>query len=315
MINMKSNFMNGLSRSFHSIGLGLRKHSPEILVVAGAIGTVVSAVVACKATTKLETVLEKNKKDIETINAYVEDIGYTDEYTEKDHKKDLTIVRTKAVVNVAKLYAPAVAIGAVSLTSIFVGHNILHKRNVALAAAYTAVDTSFKKYRESVVERFGKELDKELKFNVKPVQVEETVSNEDGTESTVTKTVEVAEHSPLGSEYARFFDEYSTCWTKNAEDNLSFLIMQQDFANKKLQTRGYLFLNEVYDMLGIQRSTAGQIVGWRYDKNGTDCGDNYVDFGIHNIYNKNNRLFVNGYERSILLDFNVDGPIYKYMKG
>lgn len=312
---MKSNnFVNGLTRTIGKVGLGLKKHSPEILVVAGVVGAVTSAVLACKATTKLDKVLEKKKNQVDMIHAYVDDNGYSEEYSEKDQKKDLAIVYTQSAVEVAKLYAPAAIIGTLSVAAIFAGTNILRQRNFALAAAYTAVDTSFKKYRDNVVERFGKELDRELKYNVKHVEVEETVQNEDGTESTATKMVEVSEYNPLGSEYARFFDEYCVAWTKNPEDNLNFLIFQQDYANKKLQSKGYLFLNEVYDMIGIPRSQAGQVVGWKYDKNGKECGDNYVDFGIHNPYNKSNRLFVNGHERSVLLDFNVDGPIMHYFK-
>ena len=309
-----NNFVNGLTRTFGKVGFGLKKHSPEILVVAGVVGAVTSTVLACRATTKLDKVLEKKKSQVEMIHSYVEDNGYSEEYTEKDCKKDLAIVYTQSAVEVAKLYAPAAIIGTLSVAAIFAGTNILRQRNFALAAAYTAVDTSFKKYRDSVVERFGKDLDKELKYNVKPKEIEETVQNEDGTESTVTKTVELSEYTPLGSEYARFFDEYCIAWTKNPEDNLNFLIFQQDYANKKLQSKGYLFLNEVYDMLGIPRSQAGQIVGWKYDKNGVKCGDNYVDFGIHNPYNKSNRLFVNGHEKSVLLDFNVDGPIMHHFE-
>ena len=61
-------------------------------------------------------------------------------------------------------------------------------------------------------------------------------------------------------------------------------------------------------MLGIPRTQAGQIVGWIYDEK-HPIGDNKVDFGIYNTYNEANRNFVNGYERTILLDFNVDGNI------
>lgn len=110
--------------------------------------------------------------------------------------------------------------------------------------------------------------------------------------------------------YARFFDESSSVWSKDAEQNLTFLKLQQQNANAKLKVQGYLFLNDVYDMLGIARTKAGQVVGWVYDENNTR-GDNYVDFGI---YKDGNRTFVNGYERSILLDFNVDGNILDRIK-
>lgn len=298
---------NSITRTFHKVGLKFKKHSPEILMTAGIVGTVASAVMACKATTKLNTILEESKENIDKIHNYVETEGFSEKYTEEDSKKDLTIVYTQTGVKLAKLYAPAVILGAVSIGAIVNGHNILRKRNLALAAAYKAVDKGFKDYRGRVVERFGKELDHELKYNIKAKDVKETVTNEDGTESTVNKTVNATTDRDI-SEYAKFYDDGCTGWCKDPEHNLMFLRRQQDYANERLQSKGYLFLNEVYDMLGIPKTQAGQVVGWIYnEKNPT--GANYVDFGIYDIYNEKARDFVNGYERSILLDFNVDGYI------
>ena len=205
------------------------------------------------------------------------------------------------------MYAPAVIVGGLSITAILTGHNITRKRNIALAAAYTAVDKSFKEYRGRVVERFGEALDKELKYGIKTQEVEEVTVNEDGSESVVKKTVDVMDPNNI-SEYARFFDDGCKGWTKDPEYNLMFLKDQQRYANDLLQSKGHLFLNEVYDMLGIPRTKAGQVVGWIYDEK-HPVGDNFVDFGIYDMHRTPNRDFVNGYERTILLDFNVDGSI------
>lgn len=310
----KVEILNSVTRTFHQVGFQLKKHSPEILVVAGVIGTVASAVVACKATTKLSSILDETKENVDLIHDGMEKGEVQGkEYTLEDGKKDLTIVYAQTGLKLVKLYAPAVILGAVSLTGILTSHNILRKRNIALAAAYATVDQGFKEYRGRVVDRFGEALDRELKYNIKAKEVEETVVNEDGTEKTVKKTVQVASINPE-SDYARFFDETSTAWTKCPEDNLVFVKCQQNYANELLQKRGHLFLNEVYDMLGMQRSKAGQHVGWVYDKNGNGPGDNYVDFGIYDLHDEQKRLFVNGYERSILLDFNVDGEIYELLQ-
>lgn len=303
----KTELMKTVSRSLHKAGFKFKKHSPEILVVAGVVGVVGSAVMACRATTKLSGVLEESKEQLDQIHEYVETEGFSEKYTEEDSKKDLAIVYAKSALNVTKLYAPAVAVGAVSIAAILGGHNILRKRNIALAAAYTTIDKSFKDYRGRVVERFGKELDRELKYNIKAKEVEETVVDENGKEKTVKKTVDVVDPS-MYSDYARFFDDGCTGWEKDAEFNLMFLRRQQDYANELLQSKGHLFLNEVYDMLGIPRTKAGQVVGWIYDEK-NPIGDNVVDFGIYNVHNEKARDFVNGYERTILLDFNVDGNI------
>lgn len=298
--------MNKVSRAFGRAGLQIKKHSPEILVVAGVIGTVASAVLACKATTKLDGILEESQDNVDKIKNYIAEEGYSEEYTEEDGKKDLAIVYVQSGLKVAKLYAPAVGLGLLSVTAILAGHNITRKRNVALAAAYTAVDNAFKDYRGRVVERFGKELDRELRYNLKTKEVEEVIQNEDGTETVVKKNVTVMEDGP--SQYAKFFDEFCPGWTKDPDYNLMTLLDQQTYANKLLQQRGHVFLNEVYDLIGIPRTPDGQVVGWVYNLDDPN-GDNHIDFGIYNINRPENRLFVNGYEKSILLDFNVDGPI------
>lgn len=307
---MKTELMTKASRLLGNASLQFRKHSPEILMVAGVVGTVASTVLACKATLKVNEVLEEKKNTIDAIHTCLE--NETIEYTEEDSKKDLTILYAQTGIKLVKLYAPAVILGALSITSIVAGHRILKKRNLALAAAYAVVDKGFKDYRKRVVERFGEELDKELRYNLKAKEIEEVVKDKDGNEKVEKKVVNVVDsENPLNgvSEYAKFFDEVSTNWSKDPEYNLMFLRRQQDWANEKLKATGYLFLNEVYDMLGIPRTQAGQVVGWIYDTKNPN-GDNYVDFGIYDVHSEAKRGFVNGVERSILLDFNVDGVIY-----
>lgn len=301
-----------LIRTTNKIGLLLKKNSPKILMGVGIAGSVVSTVLACKATLKVKDILDEKNETVEQIHNCVED--ETVNYTEEDKKKDLTILYAQTGVKLAKLYLPSIALGALSIASIISGYKILNKRNVALAAAYTVVDKGFKNYRKNVVERFGEEVDRELRHNIKAKQIEEKYIDKDGNEKTRKKKVyEIAEDKKPGegiSEYAKFFDEWNTDeHSKDPEYNLMFLRKQQDYANEVLKHQGYLFLNEVYDMLGIPRTQAGQVVGWIYDEN-NPTGDNYVDFGIYDLHDQQKRDFVNGLERNILLDFNVDGVIY-----
>ena len=306
-------FMNGVTRTLSKAGFQIKKHSPEILIVAGIAGVVTSAVMACKATTKINDILDQTKEEVGKVNDALNNEKISEDvYSKEDAKKDLAIIYIQTGVKLAKLYGPSLILGALSITSILASNNILRKRNVALAAAYATIDNSFKEYRGRVIERFGKDLDRELKYNIKAKEISETTVDENGKETTVTKTVPVVE-SEEPSDYARFFCEGCAGWTKDPEMNLVFLKQQQNWANELLKTRGHLFLNEVYDMLGIERSKAGQVVGWVYDETNPDC-DNYVDFGIYDIYNERKRAFVNGWERSILLDFNVDGNIYSLLR-
>lgn len=308
----KKELMTTVSSSFNKMGFKLKKHSPEILVVAGVIGTVASAVMACKATTKVSDILEKTKEDIDSVHDCVANESLAEEYTSEDAKKDLAIVYIQTGVKLTKLYAPAVALGVLSLGSILASNNILRQRNVALAAAYATVDKGFKEYRNRVVERFGEEVERELRHNIKAKKIEKIVVGEDGKEKKVKETVQVAGDPSTYSDYARFFDDGCTGWEKDSEYNLMFLRAQQQYANDKLRADGRLFLNEVYDMLGIPRTKAGQVVGWVYNTE-NPIGDNYIDFGIYDVHREKVRDFVNGYERTILLDFNVDGNIWDLM--
>ena len=318
----KTELMTTVSSSFNKMGFKLKKHSPEILVVAGVIGTIASTVMACKATTKVSDILEKAKEDINSIHDCAANEEFVEEYTPEDVKKDLTIVYVQTGIKLAKLYAPAVALGALSLSGILASNNILRKRNVALAAAYATVDKGFKEYRNHVVERFGEEVDRELKHGIKAKKIEKVIVGEDGKKKKVKETISVVERDTL-SEYSFFFEESNPYWEKDGNYNRMFLLAQQQYANDKLRANGYLYLNDVLDTLGIPRTKAGQIVGWVYNPDNPN-GDNYVDFGIYETYRKDQESFVKDkamrerfgkevYERVVLLDFNVDGNILDLM--
>ena len=302
-----------VSRNFNKFGLKVRKASPEILIVAGAVGVVASAVMACKATLKLDEVLEEPKEKIEKIHECLnnEEFMSSGKYTEEDGKKDLLTVYVQGGIQVAKLYAPSVILGTLSLGAILTSHHILRSRNIALAAAYATVERGFKDYRGRVVERFGKRVDYELKNNIKAMEIEKIETDEEGNEKVIKESQDVVQApSEKYSEYARFFDIGNPNWQKDATLNLAFLRNVEKYMNDRLRTKGHVFLNEVYDALGIPRTKEGQIVGWIYSKD-NPVGDNYIDFGIYDVYKPATADFVNGYERSILLDFNLDGNIWE----
>lgn len=284
----------------------LKKHSPEILVVAGIAGTVVSAVLACKATTKVAEILDETKGTLDTIHEGMETGAINgQEYTTEDGKKDTVVVYAQTGMKLAKLYGPAIILGTLSITSILASNNILRKRNVALGAAYAAIDKSFKEYRGRVIERFGEQVDTELKYGIKAKKFEEIeIDPETGKEKKVKKTVMVADPN-LQSDYAVYFDSKSRNYETNPDYNRMFLKAQQAFANDKLQTRGHLFLNEVLDDLDLPRTPAGQIVGWT-----KDGPDGYVNFRIVEV----ERETEDGrHEPALLLDFNVEGNIWEKM--
>jgi hypothetical protein len=305
---MKNELMTKASQLLASAQYQLKKHSPEILMAAGIAGTIVGTVLACKATTKVNEILEEKNKMVDDVHTCLEDETYKDKYTEEDGKKDLTVIYAQTGVKLIKLYAPAVGVMALSFASIIAGHKILKKRNIAIAAAYTAIDQGFKKYRENVIAEYGEGVDQAMRFGLKSREIKK--KDENG-KTVKEKEYYIDDENPNShiSEYARFFDAASVNFEKDPEYNMMFLRRQQDFANEMLKSRGHLFLNEVYDLLDIPRSKAGQVVGWIYNKDGNTQGDNYIDFGLYRN-EMGTRRFVNGLEYNILLDFNVDGIIY-----
>ena len=302
----KTEIMKSVNGVTSKAVMKLKKHSPEILVVAGIAGTVVSAVLACKATTKVAEILDETKGTLDTIHDGMETGAINgQEYTTEDGKKDTVVVYAQTGMKLAKLYGPAIILGTLSITSILASNNILRKRNVALGAAYAAIDKSFKEYRGRVIERFGEQVDTELKYGIKAKKFEEIeVDPETDKEKKVKKTVMVADPN-LQSDYAVYFDSKSRNYETNPDYNRMFLKAQQAFANDKLQTRGHLFLNEVLDDLDLPRTPAGQIVGWT-----KDGPDGYVNFRIVEV----ERETEDGrHEPALLLDFNVEGNIWEKM--
>ena len=307
----KETMMNKIRRNFNKAKMSVICHSPEILIVAGIAGVVTSTVMACRATTKAGAILEELKESLDDIHKVESRDQTKEEYSLEDGRKDRVIVYTKMAVKLAKLYAPSMILGTLSITSILTSHNILRKRNAALAAAYATVDKGFREYRKRVAERFGEDVDRELRYNIKAKEIEETIIDEDGNEKTVKNTVEVASLSDC-SPYARYFDEHSPYWEEDSEYNLLFLRSEQSYVNDLLKIKGFLTLNEVYERLGIPTTKAGMVVGWIYNEDNPD-GDNYVDFGLYETNRETVKDFNNGYTNVILLDFNVDGNIFEKM--
>lgn len=305
---MKANeIMSKASGALNKIGFGLKKRSPEILVAVGVVGTVVSAVMACKATTKIDTILDETKDQLDKIHEYAGNPDVEEKYNAEDAKKDTAIVYAQAGVKLAKLYAPAVGLGILSISSILASNNILRKRNMAISAALAAATQDFKDYRNRVIERFGKEVDHQLRYNIKAEEIEETVTDEKGKEKKVKKSIEVAD--PNASGYVKYFTRSNPYWEEDSSYVEMFLRSQQNFANDKLKANGHLTLNEVYDMLGFHDSKAGMVVGWIYDLDHPN-GDNYVEFDVKKVNLPNER---GGYEEAYAIDFNVDGNIYNEM--
>ena len=262
---------------------------------------------ASNALSKTKFQLQKHQPEImedrlEQINTVANDSDVTDDvYSEEDHKRDLAIVYAQTAGNLVKLYGPAVILGGLSIASILGGHNILQKRNMALAAAYATLNTTFKDYRDRVVDRFGKDVEYQIRHNLKAEEITEKVEDpETGKTKKVKKTVLVKGDDEHERGYARLFDAACDNWNNDAMMNRTFLSGAQNWFNDLLHARGYVFLSEVYRYLHFRETAECRVVGWTLD----GSGDGYVDFGFDQ-----DDMFMSGYNKDVWLDFNVDGPI------
>lgn len=282
-----------LTRNIGRKVLVAKKNSPHIFFVGGVVGVVGSAVLACRATLKLEEKLDEIREDLEAAKT-LDNLDQNQPGRDVPHKH-LAFVSARTAMTFGRLYGPSVILGGVSIAALTGSHVQLTRRNAALSATLAVVSKAYDEYRVRIQDEFGKERELEI---YRAMQ-EKEVKDEAGKKK-VIKITDPNTHSP----YARFFDETSPNWQKDPELNRIFLECQQNYANHLLRARGHLFLNEVYDSLGLERSQAGQVVGWLINGD----GDGFVDFGM---YEAENARFINNIERSVILDFNVDGVVYE----
>lgn len=274
------NISASLTRAVSRGGLQLQKYSPQILTVTGVAGLIVAGVLAAKSTLKLESTMDEAQSRLKDVNDAKENGSAT--------QKDVNRVVVKNTVDLGKLYWKPVTLAAGSAVLILVGHNILHKRNLAVVAAYKGLEEAFAAYRHRVIEELGPEKDEQFRYGIREV----TTTDENGKK---VKALEVDHHAK--GDYIYSFGPENWNYQGNPEHNLFFITQHEQIFNQKLQAYGHVFLNDVLRALGYKDTEAGAVTGWINNKDG---GDGYISFGIKDLQASN------GY---VLLEFNVDGII------
>ena len=309
---------NGLTQKFGRTGLLVRKHSPEILLGAGLVGMVATVIMASKATLKVEAIIHERDEVLKAIDhnhseSEQPDNPISGKYPEEAAMHDKVVVHVQTGLKFVQLYGPAVSVGLLSLTAILASHGIMAQRQVGLVAAYNLLAEGYKNYRQRVIDELGEDVDKDFHLGVKDETRTETVIDEDGKKAKVKKTTKGTTGKKAPSIYSRFFDESNPMFRTDRTLNKAFLIAQQNYMNDLLIIRGHLFLNEVYEALGFQHTSEGQIVGWVLKDAETmkkEGRDGHVDLGIFDVDNDPAREFVNGTNPVILIDPNVDGIVF-----
>lgn len=303
--------MNDILRN---VKAGLHEKGPELMIISGTAGLVTSAVLACRASTKIQPIMDEfylEMKRLDVVYAAVPDDPEDAAEQKKFEKKERRKAYRTAIAKLAKLYGLPLGLGTASIVSILCGAGILKKRHAALAAAYATLDESYREYRRRVEEKYGEDAEKEIRYGTHKEEITVTEADENGEEHEVTKEVDVIGGAP--SDYMRYFTpEYTVAAEPNPDYNEMFLKTQEQAATRILRGKGFLYLNDVYEMLGFDRSVAGQEVGWVYDPSDEDHGDNIVDFRIEAMYaQKTGRP--GEWEKIFTIDPNVDGSITAHL--
>lgn len=281
---------------FHNATRVIVKHAPTILTCAGTVGLIGTAVLASRATLTYRELIED---ELEVIVKGPELMERNESYTEEEFRKDRIVCYTRIATKTVKHYAPTIAIGVASVAAFWWSHSIQSKRIAGLAAAYTALDASYRKYKNSVAKVVGEESMKKVEEKI----LNEVIFTDEPFEYDNMDESVIPEYSP----YARIIDETASVWDPSDDITELNIHAQLQYMNDILRTRGYVFLSDVYDALGIHRTPASQVVGWLWKKGD---GDHYISFGDiegHRIqfWDDSRRRTVANY----LLDFNVDGEI------
>jgi Family of unknown function (DUF6353) len=297
--------VNVVTKTFFKVAGKTKRFTPEILLVVGVAGVTTAAVLAAKATLRLESVIEKAELQAEEVK----DRHKNDEFeSETAYTKALSRVYVNRGIDVVKLYTPALSVGLVGIGCLIGSHGVMNQRNVASIAAYKSLESGFMEYRKRVAEEVGEE--KEALINSGYKETEVTTTDADGKEQV---KVALEPFNGLGSGYGRLFDQFHDDWSKVPGQNQTHLFHQQRYLNDKLNAQGYLFLNEVYRALGFPETTAGQVVGWLANTHSNFDplnNDGFVDFGLQKVLDQQKSDFVNAFEKSVWLDFNVDGIMH-----
>lgn len=284
----------------------------ELYLIGGGIMIVAGNVVNCYQSTKLNDVLNRHNEACELVHEDAE-AGIL---TEKEEKASITHQYMRTGMAFAKLYGPGVLLNVIGFALIGKSHGIMRSRNEALLAAYGAMSTAYNNYRKRIIDKYGEEEDRCIKYGIVKKEGEQVTIDERGREIVdVVPQDYIDPEAPMASPYT-----FVVSVSDNSVDGVDsplylkhdLLALQADF-NDILKTEGHVFLNDILRKLerpgdpnSVHPYDAGQIVGWRYIEGGNPNGDNCIDFGILSAKNLD---FLNGNRDYCILDFNVDGAI------
>lgn len=277
-------------------------HAPEILMGVGTIGVAAGTIVVAKQATKLEDELSEIK------DAQYDLKDQKDTMDAKEYKKALLAIKVAAAKKVAKIFAPGAVLVIAGVVCFFSAFGFVKKENGILAASVAAANKAFEEYRARVVEDQGADKDKEYLYGLKKEKIEVETTDENGNtkKEKVEALVVDPEKSNISRYAIRFTPEFSGEAYPDVNNNLMILKSCERTWNAVLPSRKKVYLNEIYQELGIDETWESRMVGWDYDAD--NFGDGKIRFDITEVIVRDDNDPL-GYHKELIVDFNVDGDI------
>ena len=221
-----------------------KRHSSTILTCMGGMGVVATSVTAVRATPKALLLLDEAKKE-----------------------KNEELTNAEKIKIAGPVYVHSILIGIGTLTCVF-GANIMNQRSqAALVSAYSLIDSSFKEYKQKLKELYAEETHNNI---VDAIAVEKVPADWVTRGSYFGQTCDITSEDACG-EPVLFYDEYGN---RYFEATIEQVISAEYHLNRNYILRGYAYLNELYDFLGLESTDYGSVLGWAP----TDEGEYWVEF-------------------------------------
>jgi hypothetical protein len=223
--------------------LFIKRNASTILTCLGGVGVVATTITAVKATPKALRLIE-----------------------EAEQEKGEELTKWEKVSITTTTYLPSIGLGIATIAYIF-GSQILNKRQqAALMSAYALVDQSYKDYQRKLKELYGEEVDQEVREAIAIEKAEDI-----GVRGSYLGTNCDLALEENNGEPQIFYDEHSG---RYFESTIEQVLTAEYHLNRNYILRGYSYLNEFYEFLGIEETDYGSVLGWAPN----DDGMYWIDF-------------------------------------
>lgn len=306
----------------------VKANSPKILLGTGVIAGVFCIAFTIKGTVKAVPIVADAKEELKTAKA-IKDVNEAGGKVTEDDGTEVAPMSTKKIKlktagKIARVYAVAGICGAVSLVSFFKCYGIMNNRLVDATVYGTAMAAKAKNMYERVAEKFGKEVADELYYgdNTKTVKKTDPETGEEFEEVVPNVDKNMPWYSPYAFEYKN--ESYHPGFDQMQLEN------EEQFWNTKLEAEDYILLSDVINSFSsaqtvkmkgswcgvgwISKKWIDRLVAAGIIKDDDYKGDGYISFEVFNGKGgKQAKEWREGRSKSVIINPNVDGPIYTYI--